>query len=166
MRHKTASEPPVVFFSSSETETLRLGFLLGKFVLPGMLILLSGDLGAGKTVFVRGLASAMNVENVRSPSFTLINEYNGKHHLLVHADLYRLEPEAVDDLGLEDYLDDNCILVVEWPERWFFPPLSQAITINIEARGENGRVFTFSSKNMAFRETLKKLLQDYEVKDR
>ena len=133
------------FHSSSEEATLSLGRALGAALAPGVTVLFSGGLGAGKTVLVRGVGESLGFTRVRSPSFTLINEYSTRAFLLVHADLYRLEPEAVDDLGLEDYLDGRCVLFVEWPERWRTPPENNVLKIAIKAAEENERFFELSS---------------------
>lgn len=134
----------ILLRTSSEEETFRLGEILGSLLIPGITILLHGDLGTGKTVFVRGVGRALGAGHVRSPSFTLVNEYRTvKAISLVHVDLYRLESEGVDDLGLEDYLEDGCVLFVEWPERWKTPPGENVIDVNLAAEGETGRSFSF-----------------------
>ena len=86
---------------------------------PGTVILLSGDLGAGKTAFVRGLAAGLraNPDDVSSPTFTLIQEYRGGRLLLRHVDLYRLTPPEVDELGLDELTLGNVVTAIEWPDR-------------------------------------------------
>jgi tRNA threonylcarbamoyladenosine biosynthesis protein TsaE len=111
---------------------------------PGTTVLLAGGLGADKTALARGIGDAWGITRVRSPSFTLVNEYPAAGFLLVHADLYRLDPEGVEDLALEEYLDGRCVLLVEWPERWRTPPAHDVLTIAIETRDENVRVFTIT----------------------
>ena len=114
--------------SLSEAATFCLGRLVGSNLSAGTIVLLNGDLGAGKTVFVRGAGDALGASNVRSPSFTLVNEYETERFLLVHADLYRLEPGGADDLGLDDLSGMYSVLLVEWPDRWrFVPSASQDI---------------------------------------
>lgn len=109
----------LVFRSRSEEETLRLAEKLAEGLAGTELILITGELGAGKTVFVKGLASGLKVPDVNSvcsPSFTLVNIYEGRATLF-HVDLYRLEdPEEIADLGLEDYLG-NGVVTVEWAEK-------------------------------------------------
>ena len=133
------------FYSSSEGETLDLGRMLGKQLLPGITVLISGDLGSGKTVFVRGVGEGLGVARVRSPSFTLVNEYRTPTLDIIHVDLYRLDSDGVDDLGLEDYLEDGCVLFVEWAELWKNPPEADVINISVTAEGEKTRKFVFSS---------------------
>src|SRR3954447_6295177 len=89
--------------TASESETGNAGERLGAALRPGALVLLYGDLGAGKTAFVRGLARGIGADpdEVSSPTFTLIQEYGGVSAMLYHVDVYRLEPAEIDDLGLE-----------------------------------------------------------------
>ena len=135
----------ITYASFSEEETLHLGCVLGAFLVPEIAVLLSGDLGAGKTVLVRGIGEALEVKRVRSPSFTLINEYPTKFFPLVHVDLYRLASRDVEELGLEEYAEDGAVLLVEWAERWNSPRLGDVLKIEITSRGENERIFKISS---------------------
>ncbi len=145
------------FCSSSEDETLALGRMLGRQLLPGTTLLLSGDLGSGKTVFVRGVGEGLGVTRVRSPSFTLVNEYRTPTFDMIHVDLYRLESDGADDLGLEDYLEDGCVLLVEWAELWKNPPEADVINISVTAEGETTRKFVFSSAG----EKAERILRDF-----
>ena len=108
------------FITHSELETRNLGRNFAEKLTPGQVILLYGDLGSGKTVFVRGVCETFNISCVRSPSFTLINEYESDSGLfIIHADLYRLESSGVYALGLEEYADSkDSVMFIEWPERW------------------------------------------------
>jgi len=103
--------------SSSADETRRLGEALGRLLEVGDTVLLSGQLGAGKTVFVQGMASGLGYEGtVSSKSFVLLGQYEGRI-MLYHADLYRLDqPEQVEDLALDELILDGAV-AVEWPER-------------------------------------------------
>ncbi len=103
----------------SEDDTRAVGVRLARLLHGGELIGLHGDLGAGKTVFVRGLADGLGVGpgKVRSPTFTLINEYSGGRLPLYHIDLYRLSPSETDRLALREYLYGDGACVVEWFER-------------------------------------------------
>lgn len=105
--------------SSSPEETEAIGRELGTRVQPNGVLLLSGDLGAGKTVLVRGLADALGIDaaEIQSPTFTLMRSHQGEGGSLLHVDLYRLEPEEVAELGLEEALYGPGVKVVEWAER-------------------------------------------------
>lgn len=108
-----------VRISGSEADTRALARELASALQPGDQVLLSGDLGAGKTAFVRGLAEGLGapVDEVSSPTFTLVQEYRGGRLVLYHADLYRLTRAAAEDLGLEEVGLRDGVLAVEWPER-------------------------------------------------
>jgi len=103
----------------SEQETEALARELAGTLQAGDVVLLSGDLGAGKTTFVRGLAQGLGIdpEDVSSPTFTLLHEYRGGRLTLYHADLYRLDRTATDDLGLEETGVRDGVLAIEWPDR-------------------------------------------------
>jgi len=107
------------FISHSPTDTESLGEHLGRTVAVGLVIGLSGDLGAGKTQFVRGLARGLGVATrVHSPTFTLVNEYDGGRLKLFHLDLYRLEtPEQLRSAGIGEFLSPDGVAVIEWAER-------------------------------------------------
>jgi len=103
----------------SEDETIALARQLAQELRPGDVVLLAGHLGAGKTAFVRGLAQGLGIDpgEVSSPTFTLVHEYRGGRLTLYHADLYRLERAATDDLGLEEMGVKDGVLAVEWADR-------------------------------------------------
>jgi tRNA threonylcarbamoyladenosine biosynthesis protein TsaE len=109
----------VTFISHSPAETEALGERWGRAAQPGLVIALSGDLGAGKTQLVKGLARGLAVTaRVHSPTFTLLNEYGGGRLRLFHLDLYRLETRAqILGAGLEEYLQPDGVAVIEWAER-------------------------------------------------
>jgi len=111
----------VVTHSEAETQAAARAF--ASRLEPGDVLLIEGPLGAGKTAFVRGLAEGLGIapEAVSSPTFTLIQEYDGGRLKLYHADLYRLTPVEAADLGLLE-TGDAGVLAVEWPERWAHPP--------------------------------------------
>ncbi len=133
---------PVTHVTSSEQETFALAKDLARTLKPGTFVLLHGDLGAGKTVFVRGLAAGLDLDPdaVTSPTFVLIQHYRGAVPL-AHADLYRLSDAAsVDDLGLEEMAEEG-VVAIEWAERLpRIPPGS--ITVAIEDAGEDSRRIT------------------------
>ena len=132
--------------SRSSEETRILGASLAPLLLPGDVLSLNGDLGAGKTCFVQGMASALGVaQRVTSPTFTLVHEYAGRFPV-VHLDVYRLNYfQEVLDLGFEELLDPGAILVVEWGEA--VGPLLPARFLEIELRRveaeENHRSVSF-----------------------
>ena len=105
--------------SHSPADTEALGERFGRAATRGLVIALMGDLGAGKTQFVRGLARGLGIlSRVHSPTFTLVNEYGGGRLKLFHLDLYRLEtPAQILSAGIEEYLSPDGVSVVEWAER-------------------------------------------------
>jgi tRNA threonylcarbamoyladenosine biosynthesis protein TsaE len=112
--------PDSVVIARGEAATRAAGAALAARLAPGALVALEGDLGAGKTVFVRGLAEGLGLapEEIGSPSFVLAVEHRGERAALLHVDLYRLpEGAGIDDLGIEDALDAGCVVAVEWGER-------------------------------------------------
>jgi len=106
------------FYSSSEAQTEALGRRLARRLSPGAVVAFTGDLGAGKTAFTRGLAQGLGIgERVTSPTFTIVNEYAGGRLPLFHFDLYRLGgSEELFDIGWEDYLARGGVCAVEWSE--------------------------------------------------
>jgi tRNA threonylcarbamoyladenosine biosynthesis protein TsaE len=107
------------FISHSPAETESLGERWGRAAQPGLVIGLSGDLGAGKTQLVKGLARGLGITaRVHSPTFTLVNEYGGGRRRLFHLDLYRLETRGqIVSAGLEEFLQPDGVAVIEWAER-------------------------------------------------
>lgn len=106
---------------------------------PGSIVLLSGDLGAGKTVFVRGLARGLGIDDsaVSSPTFTLIQEYRGPV-TLYHVDLYRINAAEVEDLGLEELMSPTSVVAIEWADK-LARPIAGAIQVTIEDQGGDTR---------------------------
>ncbi len=128
--------------SRSEAETEAFGRALGEALHTGSIVLLIGDLGAGKTALVRGMAAGLGVDarEVSSPTFTLIQQYHGRV-TLYHVDLYRLAGGAdVDDLGLEELAESGAV-AIEWAEK--MPrPVPAAIVVHLEDRGGDERLIT------------------------
>lgn len=135
----------------SPEETIALGRELAVMLAPPKVILLRGDLGAGKTTLVKGIAeafSAASQEDVTSPTFTLIHEYRGPKASLFHIDLYRIDTQReLDTLALDDLMSEDSILLIEWGEK--FPRFVQErdVEIAIERLGENDRLVLVSLKN-------------------
>jgi tRNA threonylcarbamoyladenosine biosynthesis protein TsaE len=130
---------PETFLTRSEQETFALAEQLAGTLKPGMFVLLYGDLGAGKTAFVRGLAAGLgaNPEDVSSPTFVIMQHYKGRTPL-THVDLYRLDTAAaVDDLGLEE-LASGGVLAIEWADK--LPRLFDgSVTVRIDDAGGDSR---------------------------
>jgi tRNA threonylcarbamoyladenosine biosynthesis protein TsaE len=133
---------PRTVVTHSEQETFALAEQLARTLQPGRFVLLHGDLGAGKTVFVRGLASGLGADPdaVTSPTFVLIQQYKGPVPL-IHADLYRLDSAAaVEDLGLDE-LGNGGVVAVEWAEKMPRAP-EGSVSVAIEDAGGNSRRIT------------------------
>ena len=127
--------------TNSAEETIAYGRSVAAELSPPLVVLLRGDLGAGKTTLVKGIAEgfeAARAEDVTSPTFTLIHEYRGLRATLYHIDLYRIDTQReLDTLGLDDLLAPNCILLVEWGDK--FPGLQHDQEVTLERVGENQR---------------------------
>ena len=127
----------------SADETIAFGRTLAELLSPPKLVLLCGDLGAGKTTLVKGIAAAFDAaaeEDVTSPTFTLVHEYRGPRATLYHIDLYRIDtPRQLDTLALDDLRSDNSILLIEWGEKFPRFVRERDVEISLERDGENGR---------------------------
>lgn len=145
--------------SKSAEDTMRLGEMLGKVVEPGDFIALTGELGSGKTHFVKGVAVGIGVENsvqVSSPTYTLINEYQGRH-CLYHFDLYRLNGGTeIIELGLEEYFFGNGVCIVEWAERLKSELPNEYLSILFDYEDENFRQIEFVPHGARYEILLKK----------
>jgi tRNA threonylcarbamoyladenosine biosynthesis protein TsaE len=131
--------------SRSEAETRAAARALAADLQPGATLLLSGDLGTGKTVFVKGLADGLGIDpdDVTSPTFTLVHEYQGGRLPLVHVDLYRLDRADLDDIGLDADAAAAGVTAIEWAER-LRRPIAGALTIRITDTGGDERVIRYS----------------------
>lgn len=129
--------------SSSEAETRAIAAALAPTLAPGAVLMLHGDLGAGKTAFVRGLAEGLGLDpdDVTSPTFTLVHEYRGGRLPLIHVDLYRLDRAELDEIGLDQDLAAAGVTAVEWPER-LARELNGALIVRITDRGGDRREIT------------------------
>lgn len=138
--------PPSVL-TASEEDTFEQGRGLAGLLRPGDIVLLTGSLGAGKTVFVKGLAAGLGLDPgaVHSPSFTIVSEHGPAPSgiKLVHVDLYRIDAAAeIEDLGLTDYLDGGHVLAVEWGEKISERLRAGAVRVTIEDEGDDRRRLT------------------------
>lgn len=140
--------------SLSPSETRRLGRQLAPLLEAGDVLLLQGELGAGKTCFAQGIGAGLKVaEAVKSSSFVLVNEYNGRLHVY-HADLFRLEdPQQVFELGLEENARDG-LLLVEWPDRapQELPP--EHLMVRFESSGAKSRRIMFEAAGSHYEDVL------------
>jgi tRNA threonylcarbamoyladenosine biosynthesis protein TsaE len=131
------------YVTHSPEETVALGRQLSSLLEPPKLVLLRGDLGAGKTTLVKGIAEAFNAaaqEDVTSPTFTLIHEYRGPRASLFHIDLYRIDTQReLDTLALDDLISDDSILLIEWGEKFPRFVRERDVEIAIERVSEEER---------------------------
>ena len=123
----------------SEKETFELGKRIANAVNPGTVILFYGDLGAGKTVMTKGIAAGLGItEMITSPTFTIMQEYEGGRMPLYHLDVYRIEdPDEMEEVGLNEYIYGNGLTVIEWAEQIEDILPEDAIKITIERKVEN-----------------------------
>ena len=131
------------FTTSSAEETTQLGRKLVEHLKPPKLVLLRGDLGAGKTTLIKGIAEGFRAaaqDDVTSPTFTLIHEYRGPGVVVYHIDLYRVDtPRELMTLGIDDLLDDDAVLLIEWGDKFERFRRERDVEIAIERTGENNR---------------------------
>ncbi len=131
------------FITHSPEETIALGRTLAVTLAPPKIVVLRGDLGAGKTTLVKGIAEAFHAaaeEDVTSPTFTLIHEYRGPEALLYHIDLYRIDtPGQLETLGLDDLIAENSVLLIEWGEKFARFERERDVEISLERLAENER---------------------------
>ena len=139
--------PTQEFTTYSAEETIALGRQLAAALTPPKLVVLRGDLGAGKTTLVKGIAEgfqAASQEQVTSPTFTLIHEYRGAAVNLYHIDLYRVDtPRELETLGLDDLFAENSILLIEWGEKFPRFERQRDVEIALERVGEDERRIRF-----------------------
>jgi len=160
MTPRNANQPLILVVTTrSEDETLRLGELLGRALAAGDVVLLHGELGAGKTRFVQGIARGLETtQTPRSPTFVLVNRLRGRL-TLHHCDLYRLNgPDEVEDLGLRELADAGDVVVVEWAERGREALSVDALDVTIvPGIGETDRELSFSAEGAKSRRLLEAL---------
>jgi tRNA threonylcarbamoyladenosine biosynthesis protein TsaE len=143
------SAPKQQFVTNSADETIELGRKLVPLLRDARVVLLRGDLGAGKTTLVKGVAegfAAAEQEDVTSPTFTLVHEYRGPERSLFHIDLYRIETmRELETLGLDDLIgEEGNILLIEWGEKFERLLRERDVEISIERLGDEERRFTIS----------------------
>jgi tRNA threonylcarbamoyladenosine biosynthesis protein TsaE len=152
---------PLQVPTSSADETRRLAERLGTLVVAGDLLLLGGELGAGKTTFTQGLARALGVaERVTSPTFTLLHSYEGRDIQLLHADVYRLDHlQEIIDLGLPELLEEGAAAIVEWGDRAEPVLLAEHLDVRIFfGEGDDDRVLQLEPVGERWRSRLPALV--------
>ena len=152
----------MVIESRSPHETKSWGRRLASILEGGELLGLIGDLGAGKTVFIKGLASGLSLreEDILSPTFTMIQEHHGRFPLY-HIDLYRLEEATLDDLGLREYLFSEGVAAVEWFERLRGGGDMEFLSVRISYAGANLRRIEFSAVDSRHSQIISKLKRSF-----
>ncbi len=153
------------FSTKSHEESVHAGRCLGKVLETGCVIGLVGDLGAGKTCFVKGIAGGLNdipEREVTSPTFTIIQEYDGKIPLY-HFDAYRLEgSEDLTDIGFDDYVEGQGVSVIEWADNISDALPEERLLIDIELAGENDRCFKCGAKGVKHEAVLDEFRKKFE----
>ena len=138
--------------SRSELETIQIAQNLESEKFPNMVICLDGDLGSGKTIFTKGFAQALGIqENITSPTFNIIKEYNSGEMPLYHMDVYRLDGK-VDELGIEDYFNKGGVVIIEWADmiKDYLP--EERLDIKIKVLDEDSRVLIFTPHGQIYEE--------------
>lgn len=131
------------FTSRSEQDTMELAENIESEKFPGMVICLNGDLGSGKTVFTKGFAHGLGIDEITSPTFTIIKEYNTGELPLYHMDVYRLE-DASEDVGIEEYFDKGGVTIIEWSDMIKEILPEERLDIKFKITGENTRVLVLT----------------------
>jgi tRNA threonylcarbamoyladenosine biosynthesis protein TsaE len=145
--------------SSSVNQTLKLGRIIAANLKPGDIILLSGALGAGKTVLAKGIAQGLgiNKNTVVSPTFVLLRVYQGRH-LLQHFDFYRIKTaQDIFALGYQEYLYSDAVTVIEWPERLKFLLPKEFLKIKLFSKAKNQRLLKFVATGSRYKKLLEKI---------
>lgn len=139
----------MIYYTNSDKETEAVGEAFGRSVKDGTVIAMYGDLGAGKTAFVRGMARGMGItERVSSPTFTIVNEYLGDR-TLIHFDMYRLgSADELFDIGWEDYLARGAVCAVEWSENVEEAFYGDEIRLTIEKTSDTSRKITIEGADV------------------
>src|SRR3954454_4549684 len=138
---------PSAFVTHSAEETIAVGRRIVPSLAPPKIVVLTGDLGAGKTTIIKGIAEGVKAEsqdNVTSPTFTLVHEYRGPNATLYHIDLYRVDSaRQLETLGIDDLRDERSLILLEWGEKFERFRNEADAEIRIERLGENDRKVSF-----------------------
>jgi tRNA threonylcarbamoyladenosine biosynthesis protein TsaE len=151
----------VELHTTTPSATRRIGERIGRMLRPGDVVLLSGELGTGKTVLAQGIGRGLGIRDpIKSSSFIIMNEYQGPQLRMYHADLYRLEdPQQVAELALDE-LAANGVLVVEWPERAPAEVPSEHLRIELAYEGAKGRVLGIEARSERYAPLLRRLARE------
>jgi tRNA threonylcarbamoyladenosine biosynthesis protein TsaE len=145
--------------SLSVNQTLKIGKRIADKLSPGDIILLSGPLGAGKTVLAKGVASGLGIDKneVVSPTFVLLRVYQGKH-VLQHFDFYRIKaPQDFFGLGYQEYLYSDAVTLIEWPQRLKLLLPKEFLKIKLFTKAKNQRLIKFTAKGARYKKLLKEI---------
>ncbi len=148
------------YLSQSAKKTEQFGKALAKGLKPGDIVCLFGELGSGKTVLTRGIAQGLKIKKteVHSPTFTLMNIYPAPKVPVYHFDLYRIEnPKEIEAIGYEDFFYGGGICVVEWADRLGRLLPKACLSVKIQHKGEDERLFTVTGKTKHFKEVIEKI---------
>lgn len=146
------------YTSRCEEDTLELAENIESEKFEGMVICLNGELGSGKTVFVKGFAKALGIqETITSPTFSLVKEYHDGEMPLFHMDVYRME-DSKENFGLDDYLNQDGICIIEWPEMIEEQIPEERLDIKIKVIDDDVRVFVFTPHGQQYEELCQAVL--------
>lgn len=145
--------------------TIALGKKIGQQLVAGDVLVLDGDLGAGKTTFTKGLAAGLEIPDIiKSPTFTIIHEYQDGRLPLYHMDAYRLENGGTEDLGLEEYFDGDGVSVVEWAEFVEDELPTDFLAIHFKRTGDdNTRILEFEPHGQHFDQIVKSVVKQWQT---
>ncbi|MFA5090769.1 MAG: tRNA (adenosine(37)-N6)-threonylcarbamoyltransferase complex ATPase subunit type 1 TsaE [Candidatus Omnitrophota bacterium] len=149
--------------SNSVDHTIKIGRRLAARLKKGDIVCLTGPLGSGKTVLAKGIAGSLGIKQgaVISPTFVLIREYKGRNIPLYHFDLYRLDsPQDILALGYEEYLYDEGITVIEWPERLSYLMPEEYLMVKLSMPSLNRRYLQFSAQGNRYKGLLRQIYED------
>lgn len=150
---------------TNRDETIALGKKIGQQLVAGDVLVLDGDLGAGKTTFTKGLAAGLEIPDIiKSPTFTIIHEYQDGRLPLYHMDAYRLENGGAEDLGLEEYFDGDGVSVVEWAEFVEDELPTDFLAIHFKRTGDdNTRILEFEPHGQHFDQIVKSVVKQWQT---
>ena len=146
------------FTSRCEDDTMELAENIESEKFPGMVICLNGDLGSGKTMFVKGFASSLGLtENITSPTFNIVKEYDGGEMKLNHMDVYRID-DTDQSIDFQDYFNQDAVTIIEWAELIQDKLPDERLDITIKILNENTRVFVFKPYGQQYEDVVNSVL--------